>query len=324
MEKLKRDYKGSLIVISVSASFVQQIKNQLFRLGFEIDKIHIPPLDSVLYYSNVVKLHWSENELNLFATQLQNAYDLFHDQKSKDLFVQRIALLTGGIDYESFKKFIDVFGDFISKRSPKLFSNPRYDENYYYFSSVFFPIKMDEVFANVGALVGDCAIEFVKACNKKKLPYKQIINFEPDPDNFKKLCTNLKPFAKVKCLPYGLWSSKARLRFSNPNQSIVGTPGWLDKTGSMEVEVDSLDHLLPDAEISFIKMDVEGAEIEALKGAANCIKKNKPKLAISVYHERNDIFEIPLLIHRIYPGYKFYLRHHSTTFSETVLFAVPR
>lgn len=322
VEELKKDHLGSLIIISASLLNVQQIKYQLSRLGFQNDMIHTPPLNPLLYYSNAVKLHWPAADLEEHASQLQNAYELFCDQKSKEIFVNRIALLAGAFDYESFKRFIQVFGDFISKRSPNLFSNPRYDENHFYFFSEFFPLKNHEAFANVGALIGDCAIEFIKACKQKGYQYKEIINFEPDPDNFKKLSSNMNHIANVKCLPYGLWSSKARLRFSNPNQSIVGTPGWLDKNGSLEVEVDSLDHLLPDAEISFIKMDVEGAEMEALRGAANTIKKNTPKLAISVYHNRNDIFEIPLFIHQLHPGYRFYLRHHSTTFSETVLFAI--
>jgi FkbM family methyltransferase len=323
VEELKKDHLGSLVVISASQPYVHQIKDQLARLGFQNDMIHTPQIDPLIYYSNTVKLHWPAADLEENATQLQNTYDLFCDQKSKDLFVHRMALLAGAFDYESFKRFINVFGDFISKRSPNLFSDPRYDENHFYFFSGFFPLKNHEVFANVGALIGDCAIEFVNVCKQKGYQYKEIINFEPDPDNFIKLSANMNHIANVKCLPYGLWSSKARLRFSNPNQSIVGTPGCLDKNGSMEVDVDSLDQLLPDSEISFIKMDVEGAEIEALRGAAKTIKKNTPKLAISVYHNRNDIFEIPLLIHQIHPGYKFYLRHHSTTFSETVLFAVP-
>jgi FkbM family methyltransferase len=323
VEKLKQDQPGSLIVIPASLPNVKQIKDQLVRLGFPNDMIHTPLLDPLLYYSNAIKLHWPAADIKEHGTQLQNAYDLLHDQKSKDLFINRMALLAGAFDYESFKQFVQVFGDLISKRNPNLFSNPRYDENHFYFFSEFFPLKNREVFANVGALIGDCAFEFVNACKQKGYQYKEIINFEPDPNNFIKLSSNMNYVANVTCLPYGLWSSKARLRFSNPNQSIVGTPGCLDKNGSMEVEVNSLDQLFPDSEISFIKMDVEGAEIEALRGAANTIIKNTPKLAISVYHNRNDIFEIPLLIHQIHPGYKFYLRHHSTTFSETVLFAVP-
>ncbi len=113
------------------------------------------------------------------------------------------------------------------------------------------------------------------------------------------------------------------MRFTSPNPSSAGAVGYLSAKGNVEVDLVSLDELLPDTEITFVKMDVEGAEMEALRGAAETIRRNVPKLAISVYHKRNDIFDVPLFIHRLHPRYKFYLRHHSTTFSETVLFAVP-
>jgi len=260
--------------------------------------------------------------LQKHAQQLQNAYNLFADKKSKDLFIHRLALLTGGFDYRSFQTFIDEFADFVSVHGPNLFSGPLFDENYFYFHSDFFPLKEGEVFANVGALLGDCAIEFANVCREKNLVYKGIINFEPDPNNFAKLSANMANLPNVRCFPYGLWSGRSRLRFSNPAQSRAGVPGWLDVNGDLEVDVVSLDELLPDAEITLMKMDVEGAEMEALKGAAATIRRNKPKLAISLYHKRDDIFEIPLFIQQLHPGYKFYLRHHSTTFSETVLFAI--
>jgi FkbM family methyltransferase len=323
VEELRQKHQESLIVISASQRYARHIHDQLTDLGFQSDNIHTPALEPLLYYTNAVNLYWSLDNLEEHARQLQKTYDLYSDAKSKDLFIHRMALLTGGFDYNSFQQFIRVFADLVSDRGPNLFSQPWYDENFFYFNSDFFPLNNNEVFVNVGALVGDCAIEFLNTCKAKGLQYKEIINFEPDPGNFIRLLANLKNIDNVRCLPYGLWSYKSRLRFSNPNQSSAGTPGSLKNDGDLEVEVVSLDKLLPDTEISFIKMDVEGAEMEALRGAADTIRRNTPKLAISVYHKRDDIFEIPLFIHQLHPGYKLYLRHHSSTFGETVLYAVP-
>jgi len=322
VEELSRDHRDSLIVITVSSHYTQQIHAQLLGLGFSSDKVHTLPLDPMIYYTNVAKLYWPPEDLQTHAQQLQNAYNLFADRKSKDLFIHRLALLTGGFDYRSFQTFIDEFADFHTAHGPNLFSGPLFDENYFYFHSDFFPLKEGEVFANVGALLGDCAIEFANVCREKNLAYKGIINFEPDPNNFAKLSANMANLPNVRCFPYGLWSGRSRLRFSNPAQSGAGVPGWLDVNGDLEVDVVSLDELLPDLEITLMKMDVEGAEMEALKGAAETIRRNRPKLAISLYHKRDDIFEIPLYIHELYSGYQFYLRHYSTTFSETVLFAI--
>lgn len=75
--------------------------------------------------------------------------------------------------------------------------------------------------------------------------------------------------------------------------------------------------------MTFIKMDIEGAELEALHGCRDTIIKYRPKLAICVYHKPEDIIEIPSYIHEIVPEYKLYLRHHSKDLSETVLYALP-
>jgi hypothetical protein len=69
-------------------------------------------------------------------------------------------------------------------------------------------------------------------------------------------------------------------------------------------------------------MDLEGAEVDALYGAKNTIIKNKPKLAISIYHTDEHLYQIPLLIHDWVPEYTLYIRHHSDYTPDTVLYAV--
>ena len=94
----------------------------------------------------------------------------------------------------------------------------------------------------------------------------------------------------------------------------------IDENGEDEVEVRALDEVV-DGKVTFIKMDIEGAELQALFGAEKTIKKYKPKLAICIYHRLEDILEIPAYIHSIVPEYKFYIRHYSFSTSETVLYA---
>jgi len=79
---------------------------------------------------------------------------------------------------------------------------------------------------------------------------------------------------------------------------------------------------LKDENITFIKMDIEGAELNALKGAANIIARLRPKLAISVYHRPNHMIDIPLYLKSLIPDYKLYLRHYSIYPQETILYAI--
>ena len=74
--------------------------------------------------------------------------------------------------------------------------------------------------------------------------------------------------------------------------------------------------------VDFIKMDVEGAELPVLKGAAKTLKRFKPKLALSAYHRPDDFRRIPEFIKSVSPGYRLYLGHYSIHAEETVLYAV--
>ncbi|WP_316369266.1 FkbM family methyltransferase [Candidatus Thiodiazotropha sp. CDECU1] len=74
--------------------------------------------------------------------------------------------------------------------------------------------------------------------------------------------------------------------------------------------------------VDFIKMDIEGAELSALKGAAKTIRTHKPKLAISVYHKYDDMIEIPRYLHSLCPEYRFYFDYYTIIGTEFVLYAV--
>ena len=78
----------------------------------------------------------------------------------------------------------------------------------------------------------------------------------------------------------------------------------------------------PNNRVTFIKMDIEGSELEALKGAQQTIQRDRPKLAICIYHKPEDMTDIPLYIKSLVPEYRLYVRHHSNRCSETVLYAV--
>ncbi len=153
--------------------------------------------------------------------------------------------------------------------------------------------------------------------------FKKVYAFEPDGFNLKKCIENKKKClnddSRVEFINKGLWSKDETLSFCGGE----GASSLLSEYGKTKVAVTSIDKFLSGKErVSFIKMDIEGAEIEALKGARNTILKDKPDLAICVYHRNEDILEIPRNILELDPTYELYLRHYDLTEFETVLYAV--
>ena len=94
--------------------------------------------------------------------------------------------------------------------------------------------------------------------------------------------------------------------------------------GLTETECITIDSMLKDAAPTFIKMDIEGAEIQALKGAREHIINDNPAMAICVYHRVDDLWKIPAYIRDVNPNYRFYLRHYSYYNTETVLYCIPK
>ena len=89
----------------------------------------------------------------------------------------------------------------------------------------------------------------------------------------------------------------------------------------MEISTVRMDDVIKEP-VTFIKMDIEGSEYRALLGARNIIESYKPKLAISIYHKSEDIWQLPQLILEMNSEYKLYLRHYSTAAAETVMYAI--
>ena len=116
----------------------------------------------------------------------------------------------------------------------------------------------------------------------------------------------------------GLWKENDILHFNAEGDG----GSAINENGSSSVSVVSLDDVLDGQRVSFIKMDIEGAELEALKGAKESIIAHRPRLAICIYHKPEDILEIPLYLQSLVPDYKFYIRHYSNYTIETVLYAI--
>ena len=175
---------------------------------------------------------------------------------------------------------------------------------------VFQPEK-EEVFLDVGAYDGFTVKMFYRWCRGE---YKKIDCFEPSETVLPVLEQRVKDYHDTRILPYAAWKRKETLYFDDN-----GSGAKIAETGK-QIQAEAIDHLIREP-VSYIKMDIEGAELAALAGAKKLIRRYHPRLAISVYHKKRDIRLIPLYLLFLVPGYRFRVRHYSRTIYETVLYA---
>lgn len=169
-------------------------------------------------------------------------------------------------------------------------------------------------FVDCGAYIGDTFLKLLEQNSN----VEEYIGFEPIKENFEKLSQALA-LKKVKAvvIPAAVSENTGFVKFD----SMLGSSAANEKGETLAMSV-KLDDVLHNYNSVFLKMDIEGEEIKALNGAKNFIVKNKPELAICVYHYINHFWEIPNMLYSWNLGYKFYLRTHSSACMETVLYAV--
>jgi FkbM family methyltransferase len=170
-------------------------------------------------------------------------------------------------------------------------------------------------YVDAGAYNGDT---FLELCQHADVAEAWL--FEPDPDNYAALVANVRQRGlPAQCIPAAVAERHAILSFNGG-----GEAGAIAEGGSQHILALALDDLLPTQAVSFLKLDVEGAEAQALRGARRLIERSRPVLAMSLYHLPADPWELPALLRELCPGYRFHLRQHTSNSFDGVLYAVPQ
>lgn len=228
----------------------------------------------------------------------QKQYDwlrsMLNDEQSKKVFDDLVNFRNTG-SFEYMKNYsVDILGQYFSKVI-------QYSEN--------------EVFIDAGAYDGQTSSEFIKHCPN----YKSVYLFEPSKQNIDKAKNNLADYRNMNFIEKGLSNKAEVLRFHSNN----GSASSIADDGDIEIQVDSLDNLVQE-KVTFIKMDIEGAESLAIEGAKNHILNDHPKMAIAVYHKADDLWKIPQQVLAIRDDYDLYLRHYTEGTDETVMYFIPK
>jgi len=172
----------------------------------------------------------------------------------------------------------------------------------------------DETFVDCGAFNGDTIRDFISVSGGR---YWRIIALEPDSRNFLELKNSVND-ERIRFQPYATGAKREVLHMSSS-----GASSSVCEHGDTQVECATLDELLADEHPTYIKMDIEGSEIDALRGAAATIRRCSPKLAICVYHRPDHLWEIPSLLRQLLPGSTLTLRNHMLDGFDTVCYCVP-
>lgn len=147
-----------------------------------------------------------------------------------------------------------------------------------------------------GGYTGDTSLQFIARTGRQ---YKKLVIFEPEKCKEKMIRENLKGRA-YELYMYGAWSSSTILKFNARRDSA----SHIAESGETQIPVKALDDVLLEERPTFIKMDIEGAEIEALKESRKIIERYKPKLAICIYRKPEDLFKIPILLREMRDDYR--------------------
>jgi FkbM family methyltransferase len=191
-----------------------------------------------------------------------------------------------------------------------------------YFDEDVVRLAEDEVYLDVGAYRGRAIVEFA---NRTRGKYDGLIAFEPDKRTLDMLRRTVEEHGirKVELHNKGAWDRHAFLGFHDGREggSRILEPSAADIPAN-SIEVDAIDNVLGGRRVTYLSMDIEGAEHNAIRGAEQTIRTWMPKMAVSVYHKREDLFDLLLLINRSNPRYRFHMRHYTENQTETVLYAL--
>ncbi len=194
------------------------------------------------------------------------------------------------------------------------------DAAIYFCEALYRPID-SEVYVDCGGFDGDTLKDFYRAAHGR---FAKAVVFEPDPKNFAALNSTVASLPgsppPVQTFPFALGSQAGILVFD----SIGSVSSQISSTGTIKVRCERLDDVLAGERVTFIKMDIEGAEVDAIKGAEALIKANRPILTICLYHRQDHMWQIPLQIASLVANYDYHLRTYGKDGWDLVLYAIPR
>lgn len=305
-------YEKEKVNFILTNNYINNSYKNLLEMGVKDDNVF-----TLLEYM----IEWDIEKFNLeryvngskIKNKIEAIANLFKDYYSKQYF----ALIT------------NLFSNRVDKLRLKKILLSLFCQETQYFLDDFKYWLSGKIILDIGAYTGDSISEIYK----KSIVPNHIYSFEANYSNYLKLLSNMDLISwknRVTCINRAVWNKEEKLYFKNngfnakvldSNDLDVTKGGGYNETLSCNTII--IDNYCRNLKTDFIKMDIEGAELKALKGSKMTILRDRPILAISIYHSIDDIINVPLFLFENLINYTCFLKHHSYTFSETIMYCVP-
>lgn len=249
-------------------------------------------------------MHWSHEKLEEIKKRTGRVFDMLDDLSSQKTY------------------YYILRGIFLEKPYHDSFQHSFCDRNEYFRKEIF-KSEYAKNFVDCGAYEGDTFEEYLNFVGRN---FEAAYLFEMGAQSADVLRKNVmaKELAvanKTHIFCMGVYDHAVEMMTTD---SVHEGMKIVDGSGNQKQYLDALDHCLANKIVDFIKMDIEGSEMAALRGAKNLIQRHKPDLAICIYHKVEDLWEIPEYIRQIEPGYHIYIRHCSHYDQDMILYATIR
>ncbi len=308
--------------------------------------------------------HATESLLYIFHNlpALERCYNFLQDEFSKQVFIELLKFQVLGSEHVKLplnnqkywniypsldKKFIQERntiesgewplnnyklqrqnGDITLHTHPMGIRNTFFLEQYAYRQeNVVIEALPGEVIIDGGGCWGDTALYFADKVGEAGSVY----SFEFVPEHIEILRKNisLNPHLKdrITIIEHALYNtSGAMVSYWDwgPGTSLIHNDVQTDKRQASTTSLDDFVRTKGIQRIDYIKMDIEGSELQALQGAEHTLRTFRPKLAIALYHKKEDMIKIPTYLQELDLQYEFFLGHFTIQLEETILFATPK
>lgn len=280
LSEIEEKYGDDFLILVCFGSQIPEVMGHIYEIAqnHELYAPNVPVVGDGVFDLEYAKAN---------SADLQKVYKMLADEQSKKVFENVVRYkLSGDVKY---------------LRECESPADEKFD---------LLNIGTEEIVVDLGAYDGDTLVEFL---NGTSMQFKKLYAMEPDNKNYRKLKRRLYMIGSALLEAYnvGAWDEDTTITFNmRAGRSSTASGGTHRAARYRDIKMMKTDTMLRGAAATYIKMDVEGAEENALRGAKETIASFRPKLNVALYHRNEDMFRLPLLIAELNKRYKFYMRHH--------------